>query len=145
MYIPYNSYKVGEKKVAYKDIITKSHANPELMRYELHRVWVVEATLKAGQKHSYGKRVFLLDEDSWNVAIEDAYDTRGNLWRVGIHGLMQYYDAGVSWSRYNSWHDLTAGNYLLSGLDNEEKRGATFGGTGRLADFQPDALRRLGN
>ena len=145
MYIPYNSYKVGEKKVAYKDVIQKGHANPDLMRYELHRVWIVEGTLKAGQKHSYGKRTFLLDEDSWNVSWEDAYDTRGNLWRVGIHGNMQYYDAGVSWTRYNSWHDLTSGNYLLSGLDNENKDTAKFGGGGKLADFQPDALRRLGN
>ena len=145
MYIPYNSYKVGEKTVAYKDIIQKNHANPELMRYELHRVWIVEGTLKAGQKHSYGKRTFLIDEDSWNVSWEDAYDTRGNLWRVGIHGNMQYYDAGVSWTRYNAWHDLTSGAYLMSGLDNEAKGIAKFGGSGKLADFQPDALRRLGN
>ena len=145
MYVPYNAYKIGEKKVAYKDVLTKNHANPDLMRYELHRVWVVEATLKAGQKHSYGKRVFLLDEDSWNVLWEDAYDTRGNLWRVGIHPVVQYYDAGVPWTRFNSWHDLTNGNYLLSGLDNESKGTISFGAKGKIADFQPDALRRMGN
>ncbi len=145
MYVPYNTYKVGEKKVAYKDVLTKNHANPDLIRYELHRVWVVEATLKAGQKHSYGKRTFLLDEDSWQVVWEDSYDTRGSLWRVGIHGFMQHYDAGVPWTRFNSWHDLTNGNYLFSGLDNESKRSVLFGQKGKIADFQPDALRRMGN
>ena len=144
MYIPYNAYKIGEKKVKYADVMTKHHANPDLTRYELHRVWVVEATLKDGQKHSYGKRTFLLDEDSWNVVIEDSYDTKGNLWRVGIHPPIQYYDAGVMQSRYNAWHDLTNGAYLLSGLDNESKGAVLWGQKGKLADFQPDALRRAG-
>jgi hypothetical protein len=145
MYVPYNTYKIGEKKVKYADVVTKNHANPDLTRYELHRVWVVEATLKAGQKHSYGKRTFLIDEDSWNVLWEDAYDTRGSLWRVGTHGFVQYYDAGVPWTRYNAFHDLTNGNYMLSGLDNESKGAVLFGQKGKIADFQPDALRRMGN
>jgi hypothetical protein len=145
MYVPYNAYRMGEKKVTYKDVVTKNHPNPDFTRYELHRVWVVEATLKAGQKHSYGKRTFLVDEDSWNVLWEDAYDTRGNLWRVGSHGFVQYYDAGVPWTRYNVFHDLTNGNYMLSGLDNESKGSVLFGQKGKIADFQPDALRRMGN
>ena len=145
MYIPYNSYKIAAKGTAYKDVIQKGHANPDLMRYELHRVWVLEATLKAGQKHSYGKRVFLLDEDGWNVSWEDAYDTRNNLWRIGIHGNMQYYDALVPWTSLNSWHDLTSGSWLMSGLANEEKESAKFGSGGKIADFQPDALRRMGD
>jgi hypothetical protein len=145
MIVPYNVYKATSKSVKYSDLIQKNHMNPELQRYELHRTWVVEGTLKAGQKHSYGKRTFLLDEDSWNVLWEDSYDTRGNLWRVGIHGAMQYYDASVPWTGYNSWHDLTNGSYLVSGLANEEKESAKFGSGGKIGDFQPDALRRMGN
>lgn len=144
MYVPYNTYKIGEKKVKYAEILQRNHANPDLMRYELHRVWIVEATLKTGQKHSYGKRTFLLDEDSWQVIWEDAYDSRGSLWRVGVHGLIQFYDASVPWTRFNSWHDLTNGNYLFSGLDNESKGTAIFGQKGKVSDFQPDALRRAG-
>ncbi len=107
-------------------------------------VWVVEGTLKAGMKHSYGKRTFLIDEDSWNVLWEDAYDTRGNLWRVGMQGFVQYYDAQVPWTRYNTIHDLTNGNYFFAGLDNESKSIPKFGQKGTLADFQPDALKRKG-
>ena len=68
---------------------------------------LVEATLKAGQKHIYGKRTFYLDEDSWNVLEEDSYDTRGNLWRVAIHGLRQNYDALVRRLIKGMWHWCT--------------------------------------
>jgi len=144
MYIPYNTYKVGDKSLKYKDIVGKHTLNADLVRYELHRVWVVEGTLKAGQRHVYGKRTFYLDEDSWSVVSEDAYDNRGGLWRVSLLGMVQYYDAVVPWYRFGVVHDLTTGGYIAGGLDNEIKEPIQFGVKGRLMDFQPDALRRLG-
>lgn len=144
MYIPYNAYRVGEKSHKFDEILTKNHANPDLMRYELHRVWVVEATLKAGQRHNFSKRVFLLDEDSWNVVWEDAYDGRGDLWRVQMHGVVQFYDALTTSARYNSYHDLNNGTYLMMGLDNDRKGTLQFNQKGKMADFMPDALRREG-
>ncbi|HEX4872480.1 MAG TPA: DUF1329 domain-containing protein, partial [Nevskiaceae bacterium] len=57
MYIPYNSYKINSPLVKYKDILTPRHINQDLARYELHRVWVVEATLKPGLRHNFAKRV----------------------------------------------------------------------------------------
>jgi hypothetical protein len=144
LYIPYNSYKLSDKKVKYKDMIGKNTVNADLMRYELHRVWIVEGNLKAGSRHIYGKRVFFLDEDSWQVVYEDAYDTRKALWRVGSHPIMQFYDAKVPWYRANMWHDLNNGDYLFGGVDNEIKKPWTFGVHGKWSDFQPDALRRLG-
>jgi hypothetical protein len=145
MYIPYNAYKLSNKALRYeKDIVRKNSPNPDVMRYELHRVWVVEGNLKAGSKHIYGKRVFYLDEDSWTVVYQDAYDTRKQLWRVSIHPMIQFYDADVPWYRANIFHDLNNGNYLLSNLDNEVKTPWKFGQKGKWGDFQPDALRRLG-
>jgi hypothetical protein len=145
IYIPYNSYKLSDKKLRYKeDVIRKNTPNADLLRYELHRVWVVEANLKPTSKHIYGKRTFFLDEDTWTVVYEDAYDTRKELWRVGIHPMMQFYDAKVPWHRANIWHDLNNGSYLLSNLDNELKAPWRFGEKSAWADFQPDALRRLG-
>jgi hypothetical protein len=144
MYIPYNTYKVGDKSLKYKDIVGKHTLNADLVRYELHRVWVVEGTLKQGQRHVYGKRTFYLDEDSWSVVSEDAYDNRGGLWRVSLLGMVQYYDAAVPWYRFGVVHDLTTGGYIAGGLDNEIKEPIQFGVKGRLMDFQPDALRRLG-
>ncbi len=144
MFVPYNTYKVASKSLKYADIIGKGSANSDLMRYEKHRVWVVEATLKKDSKHIYGKRVFLLDEDSWMILSEDCYDTRGEIWRVGLHGFIQIYDHGVPWYSIQLWHDLTNGNVLISHLDNEVKKPIQFGVKASWSDFQTDALRRRG-
>lgn len=144
MYVPYNTYRIGDKKLKYADILDKNTVKSDLMRYELHRVWVIEATLKADQKHVYGRRTFYLDEDSWMVLLEDSYDTRGQLWRVGLHGFRQNYDALVPWQSINIWHDLSNGNYMADNLDNEVKAPIKFGVKAKWSDFQPDALRRAG-
>jgi hypothetical protein len=144
VYVPYNLYKLGDKSLKYKDLIQKNVLKSDVMRYELHRVWVVEANLKPGMKHIYAKRVFYLDEDSWSVVYEDAYDTRKELWRVGFGGMIQFYDQKVPWYRVNMWHDLNSGAYLVSLLDNEIKEPWSFGLKGKWSDFQPDMLRRAG-
>ena len=144
LYVPYNTYQISSKKIRYDEILGDGSVNKDFMRYELHRVWEVEAILKEGSKHIYGKRVFYLDEDSWSILGEDCYDTRGNIWRVGIHGLIQAYDQLVPWPNVLIWHDLTNGNYLVSHLDNEVKKPITFGIKDRWTNFQPDALRRRG-
>jgi hypothetical protein len=145
IYVPYNSYKLSDKSLKYKeDIVQKTTPNPDLLRFELHRVWEVEANLKAGSKHIYGKRVFFLDEDTWTVVYEDAYDTRKQLWRIGVHPMIQFYDAKVPWYRANIWYDLNSSSYYLAGLDNEVKSPWKFGEKGKWGDFQPDALRRIG-
>jgi hypothetical protein len=144
IYVPYNSYKLGDKSLKYKDMIQKNTVNADLLRYELHRVWEIEANLRAGSKHVYAKRVFFLDEDSWSVLYEDAYDTRKQLWRVSMFPLIQFYDAKVPWYRANIWHDLSNSAYLFSNIDNEIKAPWLFGEKGKWADFQPDALRRIG-
>lgn len=144
MFVSYNAYRVGDKTVAYDKIVHKNTINSDLMRYELHRVWLVEAKLKPGQSHIYARRVFYLDEDSWSVLLDESYDSHGQLWRTGIHGLVQYYDANLPWYRFEIWHDLSNNSYVLTGLDNEYKQPWKFGVKGRMADFQPDSLRRLG-
>ncbi|MDX1755228.1 MAG: DUF1329 domain-containing protein [Marinobacter sp.] len=144
IYVPYNTYKLSDKSLSYDQILETNTINSDLMRYELHRVWVVEATLRDDSSHIYGSRTFYLDEDSWSVLMEDAYDTRGDLWRVSLHGLIQFYDAQVPWYRFNLFHDLNNGSYMVSNLANEVEDPWQFGITGRYIEFQPDALRRRG-
>jgi hypothetical protein len=143
--VPYNNYRIGDKRIPYSQIVRKGSPNPDLLRFELHRVWVVEAKLKTGQSHVYARRVLYLDEDSWSVLLSEAYDAKGQLWRVGLHSLLQYYDAKVPWYRFEAWFDMTNGSYVLTGLDNEYKTPWTFGVRGRMSDFSPDALRRYGH
>ena len=144
VYVPYNVYRLSDKTLKYKDIVRPRTINPEFVRYELHRVWVVEGTLKPGQRHIYGKRTFYLDEDSWSVLAEDAYDTRGGLWRASMHGLVQAYDVQLPFFRFGIYHDLDSGGYLVGGLDNEIREPIQFDARARITEFQPDALRRLG-
>ncbi|KZY92823.1 hypothetical protein A3744_18770, partial [Oleiphilus sp. HI0073] len=68
IFIPYNNYMVGQKGLEYSELAQAGHLNPDYVRWELHRVHVVEANLKKGARHIYKKRVFYVDEDSWGVA-----------------------------------------------------------------------------
>jgi len=140
IYVPYNAYKLGDKSLKMSQLLGKHSVNPDLVRYELHRVWVVEGTVKPGFRHIYPKRTFYLDEDSWTVVYEDAYDTRGNLWRVAMHPLMQLYDVPVPYHRALVYHDLSNGGYLLEGLDNDSKVPWRFNFKGKAADWTPEAI-----
>jgi len=144
LYIPYNSYKLNSKALKYDEIIRPGHLNPEHTRYELHRVWKVEATIKEGQRHIYGKRTFYIDEDSWQATIIDHYDGRGELWRVGEAHSLQFYDAVIPWYAAEVLYDLLAGRYLVLGLDNEEGKSYEFGFERSEKDYTPAALRRSG-
>lgn len=143
LYIPYNSYKLHGNDVKYADLLMAGHINPEYVRWEKHRVWVVEAALKDGTRHVYGKRVFYIDEDSWQIHVADLYDNRNELYRVAVaHGL-NYYEVPTHWSTLEVYHDLNSRRYIALGLDNEDKM-YNFSVNLTDADFTPAALRREG-
>ena len=145
IYIPYNSYKLDDPKIKYSEIVKAGHINQDLTRYELHRVWVVEGTLKPGARHIYSKRTLYLDEDSWSAAVVDQYDGRGELWRVSMAYLKNFYDLPYTWSALDVFHDLQARRYHVQNLDNEEPGTIDF--TQAIPDdsyFKPSALRRRG-
>ncbi len=122
IYVPYNSYRLQDPTVKYKDILTPLHVNPEHLRYELHRVWVVDATLKAGERHIYKRRTFYVDEDSWQILLIDQYDNRDQLWRVSEGHAMNFYNVPTTWTAAEVHTDLQAGRYLVMGLYNESSR-----------------------
>lgn len=144
IYIPYNSYKLKDTSLKYKDIVRAGHINQEYTRYELHRVWKVEATVKKGQRHIYSKRVFYLDEDTWQATEIDHYDGRGELWRVAESHNLMYYDHQVPWYAIETLYDLNSGRYLALGLDNEEASSYDFGFERSSSDYTTNALRRSG-
>jgi hypothetical protein len=143
MLMPYNSYRLHSDKLKVSDILKPQHINQDLARYELHRVWVVEAKLKQGTSHLYSRRTFFIDEDSWQILAADQYDGRGQLWRVSEAHCINYYDAQVLWSTLETHIDLQNGRYLAVGLDNENKM-YDFGVKRSPADYTPESLRREG-
>jgi hypothetical protein len=107
-------------------------------------VYEIEATLKEGARHIYAKRVFFIDEDTWQIAVKDQYDGQLQLWRVGeAHGI-QYYNKDVPWLNCETLMDLNDGRYLTLGLTNEEKVPNTFDLEMSRGDYDTGALRRLG-
>ncbi len=143
IYVPYNSYKLHSDQIKVKQIVTPLHINPEYPRYELHRVWVVDATLKQGSRHIYKRRTFYVDEDSWQILLVDQYDNRDQLWRVSAGHVINYYDEPTLWTTLEVHTDLQAGRYLAIGLDNENSM-YDFGIERTPEDYTPAALRRAG-
>ena len=143
MYVPYNAYKLHSDELAFTDILTPLHVNPEHLRYELHRVWVVDATVKAGATHIYKRRTLYVDEDSWQILLADIYDNRDQLWRVSEGHVINYYEKPLIWPTLEVHTDLQAGRYLALGLDNEFPM-CTYDVGVTSRDFTPAALRREG-
>ncbi len=143
VYIPYNSYKLASRDAKYKDIVQPNHINQDLTRYELHRVWQVEATLKEGARHLYNKRTFYVDEDSWQIALADHYDDRGELWRTAEGHALQFTNVGANWYVGLTYYDLFSGRYLAD-LNNEERDAYIFNQQFERKNFTATALRRKG-
>ncbi len=87
MLIPYNNNRVFS--LDEDGLYLAHHHNPDAIRWEKHRVWVLEATLKDGARHAVKKRKLYVDEDTWGTSLYDGWDHAGNLWRVSIN--LSYY------------------------------------------------------
>ena len=121
IYVPYNAYRLNSDKLKYKDIFTPRHPAIEFLRYELHRVWIVDAILKDDVRHIYKRRTLYVDEDSWQILAVDQYDNRDKLWRVSEgHGL-EFYEVPVFWTSAEFHYDLQAGRYATDVLHGNEK------------------------
>ncbi|TLX65442.1 DUF1329 domain-containing protein [Stutzerimonas nosocomialis] len=144
LYIPYNSYRLDSPELKYSDIVKAGHINQDLTRYELHRVWEVEATLKSGERHIYAKRHFFIDEDTWQAAIVDHYDGRGQLWRVAEAHALYFYNVQVPLYAMETLYDLISGRYLVMGMKNEERNPYTYNYKAHSNQYTPAALRNAG-
>lgn len=142
IYIPYNSYKLSSG-VKLEDVTRPGHLNPDLVRHELHRVWVVDSKLKKGTSHLYARRTFYLDEDTWLPVLVDKYDGRGELFRTGEYHSIQLWDVPMNYGTVEVHADLQSGRYLALGVrTGENKMYAPSKLTS--ADFTPASLRESG-
>jgi hypothetical protein len=144
MYIPYHNYSFDDESLDYETLLPVGHPNPDYWRFELHRVWVVEATLKPGERHLYGKRVFYLDEDSWLVIGADNYDNRGEIYRAGLLNSLYHYALQYNLSRGQVYFDLTSGHYVVSRLSNKDGQAKVVGEMKKPEFYTPSNLRRQG-
>ena len=143
LYVPYNAYRLHSDQLSFSDILTPLHVNPAHLRYELHRVWVVDARLREGANHIYKRRTFYIDEDSWQILLVDVYDTRDQLWRVSEGHVINYYEKPLIRPTLEIHYDLQARRYLALGLDNEYQM-CVWDEQVASRDFTVSALRREG-
>jgi hypothetical protein len=111
MYVPYNDYKLMFAPVE-KSLNGKPYVNPDVYRFELHRCWVIESTLKPGKRHVYSRRTFYIDEDTWAVVASDSYDQAGKLYRVGLIPIIALWDK-QGFVQGMNFYDLSKGSLLL--------------------------------
>jgi hypothetical protein len=142
MLVPYNSYRMAYH-TKQDELFKPNHLNPDVVRWELHRVWVVEATLKEGKRHIYSKRTFYIDEDSWIGVASDEYDARGALYRVGFQYVTPSYDVPAPYSDTQGHYDLVAGLYVLNGW-TAETGGVRYVAPYSEREWSPDALAGAG-
>ncbi|MES2258341.1 MAG: DUF1329 domain-containing protein [Pseudomonadota bacterium] len=111
MYIPANTTKLGAVPI---DVaMLKNHVNPDVVRWELRRVWVVEATRKPEARHIYSKKVFYVDEDSWHIAAYEAYDQAGKLYRHQSWMDYQAYDIPAPIHKICVGYDFNKNAYFV--------------------------------
>jgi hypothetical protein len=144
MVIGYNPYRWVRPEVKYAQIMQARHLNPQHPRYELHRVWVVEAALKPGQGNVFKRRMFYVDEDSWTIAAVDCYDARDQLWRYQEGFVLPLVLDKSVVAAPSITYDLNSGRYVVNNLPNEQGFIAKFGQSFPAGFFTPQNLQKLG-
>ena len=140
-YIPYNAYQLHSGDLTIPDIIKKNFINPNLIRYEPHRVWVVEATLRTGMQHLYAKRRYYFDEDSWQIVLAEEFNKDGKLVQTTEAHTINDYTVPMLFSTLEVTYDLEKNRYFAEGLDNE-RAPINMDVDFEIRDFSSSALRR---
>jgi hypothetical protein len=142
LYIPYNTYDFDLATI--EEVATPNYPNPDHFRWELHRVWVVEATLKDGKRHAYAKRTFYIDEDTWIGVMADNYDGRGNLWRLTWQSTKNAYELPGVVNRNYIHFDLTRDDWAFGLSINDKTKMFDYSKAEDDKFFTPESVRRLG-
>ena len=124
MYIPYNVNRVFSPNDP-EALFAAHHMKPEAIRWELHRVWVVEATLKSGQRHVMAKSTYYLDEDTWAAVLGERYDSRGQLAKALWTSPVVVPDLPGVVTVTNGFYDLLSGAWFAGDVfagKNEQYR-----------------------
>ncbi|MCB1704858.1 MAG: DUF1329 domain-containing protein [Halioglobus sp.] len=141
MIVPASNYDmIFQGKI--EDLLGEKFLNPEKIRWEKHRVWVVDSNLKEGNRHLYSRRTFYIDEDSWTAVSGEMYDGRDQLWRVQYNYGANLYDRESSFGSSYGSYDLLQDIYNLSGkpIPGKFKNGVEQGDK----YFTPEGMARGG-
>ena len=133
LYIPYNNNAMY--LLPAEQVLLSKFANPDVIRWELHRVWVVEATLHPGKRNVLARRKFYIDEDTWTIGVTDAWDAGGHLYRSNhVYNWLRPEMPGLLFGN-NSVYNLQTGDYCLPNGCYDEKARPSL----KFVESWPDA------
>lgn len=139
MIIPYNSNKLFQPTKA-SEVLGSNHINPDHMRWELHRVWVVEANLKPGKRHQAPRGLYYFDEDTWNGVLADRWDAKGQLWKTMWMASIVMPDLPATSGQTYGFNDLISGTSYTAEVVNEKSLHFKVMPRYQDAVFTPDGL-----
>lgn len=119
MYIPYNDNKIMQPTKD-SDVMMPHHLNPNYVRWELHRVWVVEAPLAPGHRHEAVRNLYYIDEDSWQAVLGDRWDSKGQLWKTLWTLPMVLPDLPAVSDLNFGFYDMTSGAWYSANMYNQK-------------------------
>ncbi len=146
-YIYYDNYHFTDRTACSIEKLqsTKGFPNPDCVRWELHRVWVVKAKLKPDFRHNYSSRVFYWDEDGFQGGSSESYDKNGTLIRFAHNVIFPYFEAPGMHATTNIYIDLPSGVWATSGAQTSPACGESVIEKPLPADtFLPDAMAGSG-
>ncbi|MBP2231308.1 hypothetical protein J2847_004620 [Azospirillum agricola] len=143
MYVPYNAYRLNTAGLAPSEFMWYGHPNPQFLRYELHRVWIVDARLKPNFQHALPDRTYYLDEDSWQIVMAEHYNGKGELLRYAEAHNVAHWQVPAFLPAVEFVHDLTTDRYVARGIDNLQ-RPPIFDKPLKPEEFTPESLVRRG-
>ncbi len=121
MYVPYNNNRFYQRPIS--ALAGPRHLNADAMRYELHRVWVVDGVLAPGKSHLVPHRRLYLDEDSWFAVYADCWDAEGRLWKFSHATMPLIADLPAVVLGSQLTYDLQSGGYFIGFTFNDEQSG----------------------
>ena len=139
MIIPYNSNRsfIPEHD---SEMITGAHLNPDHVRWELHRVWVVDATLAPNKRHTSPHSRYYIDEDTWWAVLSDRWDARGQLSRMNLLLPVVMPDVPATMRSVIAMYDLVGGTAYIGSLYNSKSEQIKTVASYPASIFSPDAL-----
>lgn len=113
VYVPYNGFAMQRFGIKIDEAMGPNSVKPSMRRYELHRVWEIEGTVKSGVRHSTPKKTLYVDEDTWLVAVGDDFDAQGKIWKAKENYITPEWEIGACASAASVYNDLISSRYVF--------------------------------
>lgn len=143
MLVPYNAFRTNSPDLSYEELLPPRHFNQDHTRYEVHRVWVVEAETRPGESHEFSRRVFYVDEDAYGILMVDCYDQDGELWRFQEGHGIAHYNVPMTTTGPELVYDFRDQRYFATALTNEEAPAEFNSGEYDKGYFVPGRVKML--